>query len=100
MKELAIERRRGIRPQQSRDDLQPFFESFEPRPDIEQSDARRLPLDDESVDFVFMDPPYADHLKYSDQRVFFADKMHERAREIAFDFSQPFMGATPREQGE
>lgn len=31
---------------------------------------------------------------------FFADKMHERAREIAFDFSQPFMGATPREQGE
>jgi hypothetical protein len=36
------------------------------RPDIEQADARRLPLPDESVDFVFMDPPYADHLKYSD----------------------------------
>ena len=36
------------------------------RPDIEQADARALPLEDESVDFVFMDPPYSTHVDYSD----------------------------------
>jgi SAM-dependent methyltransferase len=41
-------------------DVAPF------RPDIEPADARALPLPDESVDFVFMDPPYADHIHYSD----------------------------------
>lgn len=41
-------------------DLAPF------RDDIEPADARDLPLDDEVVDFVFMDPPYADHIRYSD----------------------------------
>ena len=41
-------------------DLQPY------RPDIEASDARELPLDDETADFVFMDPPYSTHLKYGE----------------------------------
>lgn len=36
------------------------------RPDIEASDARSLPLEAGTVDFVFMDPPYSDNVKYSD----------------------------------
>jgi DNA modification methylase len=40
-------------------DLAPF------RPDIERANARRLPLDSASVDLVFMDPPYGDHIDYS-----------------------------------
>ena len=41
-------------------DLSPY------RDDIEEADARNLPVGDESVDFVFVDPPYSDNLKYSD----------------------------------
>ncbi len=41
-------------------DLVPF------REDILQADARTLPLDDASVDFVFIDPPYSTHIDYSD----------------------------------
>ena len=37
------------------------------RDDITQADARKLPLADESVDFVFMDPPYSTHIEYSDE---------------------------------
>lgn len=40
-------------------DVAPF------RPDIKQADARKIPLKKESVDFVFVDPPYSTHLKYS-----------------------------------
>lgn len=36
------------------------------RPDIQHADARDLPLDDASVDFAFVDPPYSTHIKYSD----------------------------------
>jgi len=36
------------------------------RPDIERADARKLPVDSGSVDLVFMDPPYGDHIDYSD----------------------------------
>lgn len=36
------------------------------REDIERADARALPLEDASADFVFVDPPYSTHLKYSD----------------------------------
>ena len=36
------------------------------RPDIARADARSLPLKQKSVDLVFMDPPYADNLDYSD----------------------------------
>jgi SAM-dependent methyltransferase len=42
-------------------DLAPF------RPDIEQADARKLPLERESVQLVFLDPPYGDHIDYSDE---------------------------------
>lgn len=41
-------------------DLQPT------RPDIFRVDARKLPLEDEKVDFVFIDPPYSTHIDYSD----------------------------------
>lgn len=36
------------------------------RRDIFRSDARTLPLEDRKADFVFVDPPYSDHIKYSD----------------------------------
>ena len=42
-------------------DLAPF------RPDIEQADARKLPLAAGVADLVFMDPPYGDHIDYSDE---------------------------------
>ncbi len=41
-------------------DLQPV------RDDIFRADARKLPLEDEKADFVFMDPPYSTHIDYSD----------------------------------
>jgi DNA modification methylase len=37
------------------------------RKDIEKADARKLPLENASVDLVFMDPPYGDHIRYSDE---------------------------------
>ena len=37
------------------------------RPDIVQNDARRIPLEDESVDMVFIDSPYGDNINYNDQ---------------------------------
>ncbi len=40
--------------------------SWKVRKDIEQADARHLPLKNESVDFVFVDPPYSTHVEYSD----------------------------------
>lgn len=36
------------------------------RPDIFRADARKLPLEDEKADFVFVDPPYSTHIDYSD----------------------------------
>ena len=36
------------------------------RPDITLIDARKLPLDNNSVDFAFIDPPYSTHVDYSD----------------------------------
>lgn len=36
------------------------------RPDIEKGDARKLPIESGTVDLVFMDPPYGDHIDYSD----------------------------------
>lgn len=41
------------------------FDLVPRRDDIRQSDARRLPLDDASMDFVFVDPPYSTHVDYS-----------------------------------
>lgn len=36
------------------------------RSDVFRADARRLPLEDEKADFVFIDPPYSTHVNYSD----------------------------------
>jgi len=36
------------------------------RPDIFRADARRLPLENAKADYVFVDPPYSTHLRYSD----------------------------------
>jgi adenine-specific DNA-methyltransferase len=35
------------------------------RKDIFRADARKLPLEDGKADFVFIDPPYSTHIKYS-----------------------------------
>lgn len=42
-------------------DLAPY------RSDIERADARKLPVESGSVKLVFMDPPYGDHIKYSNE---------------------------------
>ncbi len=42
------------------------FDVAPSRSDIQNADARSLPLKAKSVDLVFMDPPYADNLDYSD----------------------------------
>lgn len=36
------------------------------RSDVLKADARRLPLEDEKADFVFVDPPYSTHIEYSE----------------------------------
>lgn len=41
-------------------DLNPY------RDDIIQNDSRKIPLENNCVDFVFIDPPYSDNIKYSD----------------------------------
>jgi adenine-specific DNA-methyltransferase len=42
------------------------FDLVSARQDVQPADARSLPLKQRSVDLVFMDPPYADNLSYSD----------------------------------
>jgi len=41
-------------------DLAPY------RPEIERADARKLPLENEAAALLFIDPPYGDHIDYSD----------------------------------
>jgi DNA modification methylase len=36
------------------------------RPDIIQNDARKIPLEDNSVDLVFVDSPYGDNIRYNE----------------------------------
>ncbi|HPM41619.1 MAG TPA: DNA methyltransferase [bacterium] len=36
------------------------------RKEIFRADARKLPLENEKADFVFIDPPYSDHIEYSE----------------------------------
>jgi DNA modification methylase len=36
------------------------------RPDIVQNDARKIPLNDSSVDMIFIDSPYGDNIDYND----------------------------------
>lgn len=42
------------------------FDLAPTRPDIHQADARDLPFESASADFVFIDPPYSTHIEYSD----------------------------------
>jgi len=35
------------------------------RKEVFRADARKLPLEDGKADFVFIDPPYSDHIEYS-----------------------------------
>jgi DNA modification methylase len=42
------------------------FDVHPTRGEIKQGDARKIPLADGSVDFVFVDPPYSTHVDYSD----------------------------------
>jgi len=63
------------------------FDLAPTRPDIKQADARSLPLKSGAVDLVFMDPPYADNLEYSnDPRCIGklkADGRYQRAMRMA-----------------
>jgi DNA modification methylase len=43
-------------------DLQPHHR------DVVEGDARHLPLEDDSVDFAFIDPPYGRNLRYSERK--------------------------------
>src|SRR3989344_4798967 len=38
------------------------------RPEIIKNDSRKIPLADNSVDFVFIDSPYSDNINYSDNK--------------------------------
>ncbi len=37
------------------------------RKDIQKNDSRKIPLKSNFVDFIFIDPPYSDNIKYSDE---------------------------------
>jgi DNA modification methylase len=37
-----------------------------PRPDIIRNDSRKIPLEDNSVDMIFVDSPYGDNIRYND----------------------------------
>ena len=52
-------------------DLQRKAAGFDLQPqrnDIFPGDARKLPLPDKRADFVFIDPPYSTHIKYSGKK--------------------------------
>jgi adenine-specific DNA-methyltransferase len=65
------------------------FDIAPSRPDIRQADARSLPLKSRSVDLVFMDPPYADNIAYSDDPRCIGklppDGRYQRAMRLALD---------------
>ncbi len=67
------------------------FDLAPTRADIQQADARSLPLKSASVDLVFMDPPYADNLEYSDDPRCIgklkADGRYQKAMRLAIDES-------------
>jgi len=62
------------------------------RPDVIKSDARKIPLENNSVDFVFIDSPYSDNIEYSDdskcigkiscEKIEFFDELEKVAKEI------------------
>ncbi|HTD82140.1 MAG TPA: DNA methyltransferase [Thermoplasmata archaeon] len=68
------------------------FDLASRRPEIVRNDARHLPLPDDSVDLHFVDPPYSDNVRYSDDTAClgrvscaegeFLEAMEEIAREL------------------
>lgn len=42
------------------------FDLVPAREDIQEADARKLPVRNNQADFVFIDPPYSTHIEYSD----------------------------------
>jgi DNA modification methylase len=67
------------------------FDVAPAHPEVKAADARSLPLKNASVDLVFMDPPYADNLEYSnDPRCIGklpADGRYQRAMRLVLDES-------------
>ena len=63
------------------------------RPDIIKNDSRKIPLQDNSVDFVFIDSPYSDNINYSNnkgcigkiscEKMEFYDELEKVSSEIA-----------------
>lgn len=61
-------------------------------PEVQQADARNIPLEDNSVDMVFIDSPYSDNIRYNDhpdcigkiscEDERFFDELEKVAREI------------------
>lgn len=43
------------------------------RPDIIRNDARNLPLENDSIDMIFIDSPYGDNIKYNDDPANFGE---------------------------
>lgn len=43
------------------------------RLDILQNDARKLPIEDDSIDMIFIDSPYGDNIKYNDHPANFGE---------------------------
>jgi DNA modification methylase len=43
------------------------FDVSPTRPDIKRNDARILPLDDSTIDMIFVDSPYGDNIDYNNQ---------------------------------
>ena len=43
------------------------FDVHSARPDIIKNDARHIPLEDNTVDMVFIDSPYGDNIRYNDE---------------------------------
>ncbi len=50
------------------------------RPDIIRNDARKLPLDDNSIDMIFIDSPYGDNIKYNEDPANFGELSAEDER--------------------
>ena len=65
------------------------FDVHPVRDDIRQADARSLPIKNAVADLVFMDPPYADNLAYSDDprclgKLPAKDQRFDRAMDLCF----------------
>ncbi len=61
------------------------------------NDARTVPLPDESVPFLFSDPPYYDQIPYGDLSEFFAEWL---CRTIGYLYPSSFGANSNRKQGE